>query len=189
MTVALLTPPVVEPLALAQVKQHLRVDHDHEDGLIAEILTAARQYAEHASGQRLITQRWRQYENALPASYCIVAKLAPVAAIETVTAFDAEGEPQVLAGDAVSLVRSTDPASIEIDQSIDPVIARNGLEIDLITGYGDLGTDVPDIIKRAILLLVAHWYEFRGAISPQEQPVSLPPGFDALLAAFRRCRL
>jgi len=52
-----------------------------------------------------------------------------------------------------------------------------------------MGVDIPDTLKRAILLLVTHWYEFRGAISPQQQPVSIPPGFDALVAAHRSVKL
>ncbi len=59
MTIALITPPALEPLSLDEVKAHLRVDHDHEDTLIADTLKAARQYVEFASGQRLITQVWR----------------------------------------------------------------------------------------------------------------------------------
>ena len=56
-------------------------------------------------------------------------------------------------------------------------------------GYGDRGPDVPDAFRRAILMLAAHWHEFRGAVAPDDQPVSMPPGFAALLAPFRRLAL
>jgi len=45
---------------------------------------------------------------------------------------------------------------------------------------------VPDTLKRALQMLIAHWYEFRGAISPGDQPVSIPPGFEALIHPFKR---
>ncbi len=90
--------------------------------------------------------------------------------------------------DAYRLDRS-DPVSLELSPDWPASAAQNGLEIDLVVGFGDLGVDVPDTLKRAILLLVAHWYEFRGAVPPSQQPVSLPPGFDRLVAAYRGVRL
>jgi len=48
---------------------------------------------------------------------------------------------------------------------------------------------VPDLLKRAILLLVAHWYEFRGAVSADQQPVSLPESYRQLIVGFREVRL
>ena len=65
----------------------------------------------------------------------------------------------------------------------------NGIEIDFIAGFGDAGPDVPDGLRRAILLLVAHWYEFRAAVGPQDQPVGYPPGYDRLIAGWRQRRL
>ena len=67
--------------------------------------------------------------------------------------------------------------------------AFNGLEIDFTAGYGEAGTDVPDLLKRAILLLVAHWYEFRTAFGAGDQPVSYPPAYARLIATYRPVRL
>ncbi len=39
----------------------------------------------------------------------------------------------------------------------------NGVEIDFSAGYGEAGTDVPDLAQRAMLMLVAHWFEFRAS--------------------------
>ena len=44
-------------------------------------------------------------------------------------------------------------------------------------------------LRSAILLLVAHWYEFRGAAMAGDQPVSIPVGFDRLVAPHRLARL
>jgi len=48
---------------------------------------------------------------------------------------------------------------------------------------------VPDLLKRAILLLVAHWYEFRSGFGPDDQPASFPPGYERLIAGYRAGRL
>ena len=48
---------------------------------------------------------------------------------------------------------------------------------------------MPDLLKRAILMLVAHWFEFRGVAGAADQPVGHPPGYDRIVAAYRRARL
>ena len=63
--------------------------------------------------------------------------------------------------------------------------ALNGIEIDFTAGFGESGTDVPDTLKRALLLHVAAMFEYRGAVSAADQPAVLPEGYDRLLAPFR----
>ena len=189
MTLAMVTPPAHEPLGLDDIKVHLRIDHSDEDLLLTDTLKAARQYVELASGQKLITQVWRQYETCFPADRELELKVAPVQGVVAITAFDAEGNPHVLGAEETMLVRGTDPAVLRFSDDFDSGLATNGLEIDLTVGMGDFGLDVDDALKRAILLLVAHWYEFRGAIPPAQQPVSLPAGFDNLMAPYRRLAL
>lgn len=189
MTIALIAPPAHEPLSLAEIKAHLRVDHDHEDSFLIETLKAARQYTEFASGVKLISQEWRQYENKRPHDGCIPLKLRPVQSINTVTAYDVEGNSTVLQTAQYQLTRTSDQPVLEISTSLDGYLLENGLEIDMVVGLGDFGVDTPESLKRAIMLLIAHWYEFRGAVSPSQQPVSLPPGFENLIMPHRRLNL
>jgi len=46
MPLQLVTPPVDEPVTLAEAKLHLRVDFDEDDALILALISAARQAAE-----------------------------------------------------------------------------------------------------------------------------------------------
>ncbi len=186
MTVALVTPPALEPLTLQEVKNHLRIDHEHEDNLLADTLKAARQFVEFSSHQKCISQTWRQYESRASDSCAVTLQVGPVISIASVTAFDAEGTPTVLSPETYGLFRGEDPSVLQFSNLMAQSTASNGFEIDIVAGFGDLGIDVPDTLKRAILLLVAHWYEFRGAVSPQDQPVSLPAGFETLISQFKR---
>ncbi len=189
MTVALISAPQLEPINLAEAKAHLRIDHSHEDPLISSTMTAARYYAETASGQKFITQSWRQYETCMADNRRIALRLRPVQSISAVTIYDQEGNPSILSSNDFELVRGSEPALLQFSSSISTAQAANGVEIDMVVGMGDFGIDVPDTIKRAILMLTAHWYEFRGAVDPRDQPVSIPSGFDALVSPFREMRL
>ena len=189
MTTALITAPASEPVSLADAKAHLRVDHDHEDQLIADTLRAARQHTEFASNSRFLTQAWRQYDNGLGSDRTIQLRVWPVQEIAAVTLFDRDGTPTVLGTDDYRLVRGHSPAALVVTPHIGIEKAANGAEIDIVAGFGDLGLDVPGTLRRAILLLLAHWYEFRGAIPPSQQPVSLPPGFETLVRGYRRVNL
>jgi len=189
MTLALITEPALEPLDLTDIKLHLRIDHDDEDQLLNDTLKAARQHVETISGRKLISQVWRQYETGFPENQQLTLKLAPVQSLVSVIAYDCDGNGQLLDTDTYQLIRGNQPSTIAFAPGVDRVTAINGLEIDLIVGMGDAGTEVDDALKRAILMLISHWYEFRGAVTPDQQPVSMPPGIDTLIAPYRRLGL
>ena len=65
----------------------------------------------------------------------------------------------------------------------------NGIEIDVTAGYGPSGVDVPSPLRQAIMMLVAHWYEHRGAVGHDLATALTPQGFDALIAPYRVIRL
>ena len=45
------------------------------------------------------------------------------------------------------------------------------------------------LLRRAILLLVAHWYEFRAEFGAGDQPVSYPAGYERMIAGYKARRL
>ena len=186
MTTALLTPPGSEPLSLTEIKAHLRIDHDHEDELLAGLLTAARQYVEHYCRQKIMLQVWRQYESEFPCDGALTLQVAPVRALNDVIAFDTQGQPASVDPSSYQLMRESDPTIVQFEQSFDPLQASNGLELDISVGMAEHAVDIDDAIKRAVLLLIGHWYEFRGVVTPQQQPVSIPPGVEALLSPYRK---
>ena len=176
MTLALVTPPAVEPVSVSEARRHLRVEADDEDAYLADLLVAARVHVEQAAGRQLVTQVWRRYAAGTAPVPLLVG---PVQRVEAVTVYDADGHAAALEpGDwtlwdeCLALAPGTS--------------AANGVEIDVVAGYGDAPADVPPALRRAILLLVAHGYEFRGAVAPDDQPVSIPPGFDRLVRPHRR---
>ena len=186
MTTALITKPALEPVTLSEAKSHLRVESTDEDALIGELIEVARGYVERIVGIQLITQSWRQYEDCWPLTKCLNLKVRPVQSVSSITIYAADGTPTVISPIDYQLDNISDLPRLYLEEHPSPGQTLNGIEIDIIAGFGDTGIDVPDTLKRAILLLVAHWYEFRGAVSPRDQPVSIPPGFDALISLHKR---
>ena len=79
MTAVLIEGPAVEPVSLAEVKEHLRVDGPDEEPLIVALITTARLTIEHLAGLALVTQRWAVVLDAWPDATAIELPVAPVA--------------------------------------------------------------------------------------------------------------
>ena len=66
-----ITAPATEPIDLATAKLHCRVDGTDEDTLIAALIVAAREQAEHETGRALVTQTWEQVHDAFPDAFVL----------------------------------------------------------------------------------------------------------------------
>ena len=60
-----------------------------------------------------------------------------------------------------------------------------GIELDVTVGFGDAAINVPEPLRQAIRLLVAHWYENRGLMADVDKGVVLPSTVAALIAPYR----
>jgi uncharacterized phiE125 gp8 family phage protein len=181
--------PTVEPVTLAEAKAHLRLDGTVDDDLLTGLVRAARQDVEQATGMALLDQSWRLALDRWPASGTALLKVHPLRAVLSVTLYGSEGEASVLAPESYQVDALSRPARIHVDTAPPALRAMNGVEIDFSAGFGETGADVPDLLRRAILLLVAHWYEFRAGFGPSDQPVSYPAGYGRLIAFYRAGRL
>lgn len=189
MTRLQLTAPTVEPITLAEAKAHLRVESDHEDELIQDLIKAARQEAERQTSICMIRQDWRLFLDHWPEHGVLELPVRPLLNVQEIRVFDAQGEAHILASNTYMVDRYASRPRIRVDIMPSAQQQLNGIEIDIRCGFGEAGADVPDLLKRAILVLVAHWFEFRGTYSAKEQPISIPPLFDRLIASERMVRI
>lgn len=190
MTVLQIQQPAVEPVSLADAKEHMRIDTSDEDGLISALIVAARSHVEAVTGVTMIHQTFRQYFSAWPTAATPLARF-PAVSVAAVTSYDSEGNPHDATASAEAMLPMQRPALVKLDASKVSLtgLGYNGIEIDFVAGYGETSVDVPPDLRRAVLMLVSHWYEFRGAIDPHQQAVSVPDGFEPLIASHRMVRI
>lgn len=186
MTYILTDPPQAEPLTLAEMKAHMRLDGDEEDALLTSLIKTAREHLERETGLCLITQGWRLLLDAWPQSGAVTITKGPVRNIDAIQVYDFDGEPEDISSPDQLLDGQARPARLWLRNPQLPGRPINGIEIDFRAGYGDTPTEVPDTLKRAMSLHVAHMFAFRGVVTPEQQPAGVPAGYERLIAPFCR---
>lgn len=185
MTLAVLTPPAAEPVAVVDLRAYLRLSGTEEDGLLADLISAARTHVEQATRRALITQNLRLYLDRWPVGRIARLPLAPVASVETVTIYDGNGVPSLLDPSDWQLDKASTPARMKVALgATGGGRALNGIEIDFTAGYGAAPEDVPAPFRQAVRMLAAHWFENREA-GTETAMASLPHGLDRLLSTYR----
>jgi uncharacterized phiE125 gp8 family phage protein len=187
MSSILLTPPAVEPVTLAEAKAYLRIDNDDDDAVISALIAGARSHVEAQTRRALITQTWRLVRDAWPGDGRVAVVPSPLRQITAARVYRLDGSTQTLDLQAFVANAAATPAIISFLTWSLPVPGRPaaGIEIDVEVGYGDGPADVPEPLRQAIKLLVAHWYENRGLIAVGQTLAVLPATVAALIAPFR----
>ena len=191
------TAPAVEPLTLADVKAHLRIDSNEEDALLQSLILTSRLHVEVALGLALITQTWSCFFDRWPLALsssvaALNLPLSPVKSVEAVRIYAEDGTfaSLPLSGFTFDLASRTPRVIRRLGtQTTDPGRRMNGIEISVTAGFGATAADVPAPIRQALLLLVAHWYEHRdpGEIGSPDARIPIP--ISALLASYIPVRL
>ena len=189
------TPATEYPVSLENIKAHLRIDHDDEDGLLAEYIKAATQQCE-----RLIPG-WRTFvattyrldlDRFPPGIQPLELPRPPLSSITTVAYADIDNASQTLVEDTdftthtsteqpgylVPILDSWPETYIETSG----VRMQNAVRITFVAGYASVAL-VPASIKHAIRLLVAQNYENREAVIVGQTATEVPMAVKSLLGA------
>lgn len=146
--------PADEPLTLAEAKLYLRIDHDHEDVLIHDLIVTARLTAEQWLKRSLITQSWKlAYDACLPE--CVTLPMGPVNEITGVTVVNRDNTTQAIDSDVYYLNAAKDTLIFE------SAVIGFRIEIVYVAGYGN-AADVPKPIRQGMMSHIAFMYETRG---------------------------
>lgn len=187
MSSILLSAPAVEPVSLAEAKAYLRVEHDDDDGVIAALVAGARVHVEAQTRRALIAQTWRLVRDAWPADGRIAVLPVPLRELSAARVYRLDGSAQSIDVEAFVADAASAPAVLSFGPGALPAPGRAaaGIEIDIDVGYGEAGSDVPEPLRQATRVLVAHWYENRGLIAVGGASGVLPESAAALIAPYR----
>lgn len=183
--------PTLEPLSLSEAKAHLRLETAADDALLSSLVITSRLHIEAALGLALTTQQWTLVLDAWPVRGTVAIPMRPVREVSEVRLRAADGSSAALdparyvlegAGLPPRLVASDGPLP-------QPGRAAGGIEIDFTAGFGPDPNDVPEPIRQALKLLVAHWYENREPIEIGSAATAIPPAVSQLLQSFAVVRL
>ena len=190
MALKLITAPAAEPVSTSEAKAHLRVDTTADDTYIGTLITVARQNVESHLRRSLINQTWEVVLDAFPAGVIRLPK-PPLASVTSIKYTDDDGVEATYSSDNYVVDSDTEPGRVVLKSGQTwPAVtlaAANGVRVRYVAGYGAAGSNVPQAIRQAILLVIGSLYENREDVLVA-QGVSigvLPFGVVALLAPYR----
>jgi uncharacterized phiE125 gp8 family phage protein len=185
MTLIETDPPLAEPVTLAELKAHLRIDTNDEDALLESLIRVARAHLEAVTGTALMPRGLRLVLDDWPVGQVIqlMAKRRsnPLMRFAFMTSMACPGNWRF----RVLLDAPRGPRGFSSRSRPHPGQAINGIEIEFTAGFGAV-TEIPPELLRAVLIHAAYLYEFRGAVSPDMQPAAIPTGYDRLIAPWVR---
>lgn len=189
MGLVLLTPPAAPLVTLDEAVLHLRVDGVAESSLIEGLVAAATAQAEAFTRRRFVTQSWRLTLDRFPAG-AIVLPFPPLVSVAGLAYVDGGGSLQAL-DPAAYLVRTAEtPGELVPAYGTTWPAARpqpDAVAVEFTCGYG-APEDVPEPIRRAVLLLVGTLYANRESVVTGTIATELPHTAEWLLGPFRVLR-
>ncbi len=186
-----LTSPAVEPISVTDVKTFLRFDNTHEDVLIGSLITTARLYVENKINRKLISQDCLLYLDKISKTRLLDIVVGPIQTVTQIQIYNANNSPTLIAPDSYELDLISYPARLFQKQADWAQETRkfNAIEITMRIGYGDNSTDVPEPIRQAMRILVAHWFERREPVILGSSAVHVPETVVSLLTPYMMVRL
>lgn len=155
-----------------------------EDTLLSALITTAREYCEGFQNRAYIVQTWELILDNWPYGDSIDIPLPPLQSITSIKYKNSTGIEATLA---------TNQYIVDPDSYLGRLVLAYGctwpnavlypagaIRVRFVAGYGDAATDVPQRVKQAMLLLIAHWYKNREAIDAGNMS-EIPLGVQELL--------
>jgi len=203
----LITPPAVEPISLAEAKQHARIEYPDDDDLVANLITAARLVCEKEIRRAFISQTWETYLDHWPwpsyypgamyhgSSYIPQTMSYPYTPLAMIQV----DNPNLISVASISYVdtsgatQTLDPSAYQVEPGapgrIHPAYGQTwpsvrcipgAITVNYLAGYGPAATDVPECVRTAIKMMVAELYEQREMTAAQAYQAN--PIFECLLS-------
>ncbi len=205
--------PSREPVLLDEVKEHLRIDSDHEDAKIVGFIASAREAIETATGLYLIDRNidvfidgWgslqplgseRCYDDLdyiVPSNASIAVALLPlkpVSVVNAITLIDEEGTETEWNATNYQFQPGLEPKLRLANGASWPIPSSRfeGIKISVTAGYGSDWNVVPEALRQAIMMMATKIYVCRGDNDVSQVNLLKSSGAGGLLQSFRRVRI
>ena len=195
MGLVLLEPPAAPLVSTAEAQLHLRSENPQESPLLDALVAAATLQAEAFCRRRFVSQKWRLTADGFPTPCpprwypALQLPYPPLVSVESIQYVDPDGVTQTMLPAEYSVRTGETPGEIVPAYGKWWPTPRDQLDavaVEFICGYGD-PADVPEAIRRAVVLLVGTLYANRETVAPTAmQPI--PHTAEWLLGPFRVVR-
>ena len=185
-TYQVITPASTYPVSLTEAKSHLKVDTTADDTYITSIIKAATQLSEEYTNRFFI-------DTVIDQTCSDFAQLqtlfkSKVSAVAYVKYYDSDNSLQTLSATVYDTQLNYEPSQIQLayDKSFPEITKRNDAVVARYTvGYGSAASDVPEIIKQAILLTIGNFYQNRNSVVIGRIATELPMNVKWLLDTYK----
>ncbi|GAA6192289.1 hypothetical protein NBRC116597_22090 [Phaeobacter sp. NW0010-22] len=180
-------------LPITQFKAHLRLgtgfaEDSLQDEILVSFLRAAVAAIEARSGKVLIARdfsltlhRWRDRGGE-------VLPVAPVRDVQQLVLVDAMGVETVLVTEDYRLEKDSQRPRLRPAGSLFPMVAVGGsIKVSFTAGMASDWGGLPADLAQAVLLLAAHYYEYRNETGLSDG--CMPFGVSSLIQRYRQVRL
>ena len=175
--------PAAEPITAAEAKAQMRVEHTDDDTLIDRLVDTAIDFVDVTGslGKAMITQTWGEWFAPNPGS--IVLSLGPVQSVSAIKYYDTDNALQTATLSNFHVLGTKDQTVLKPKSGYSwptTFLRDDAIKIEYVVGYGDAASDVPQTVRHALMMLVAHLYENRE-LSIERSMSQVPFGFEALI--------
>lgn len=179
-------------LPLEALKTHLRLgtgfgSGDIEDSILASFLRAAIAAVEGRTGKAIMRRLFKLILSEWHTRDVHVLPTAPVEAIVRIEQVATDGTRTVVDADRYWLQRDGQQPRLRAGGSLPEVPQGGTVEVLLEAGYAAGWVDVPSDLRQAVMMLAAHYYEYRNDTGLSEG--CMPFGVSSLIERYRTMRL
>lgn len=188
-----ITAPTTEPISLATVRLHLRLDaygsppSHPDDSLVTSLITAVRQNAEDYTGLKIANGTYEMRADSFK-DFESNLQTWPVTSISSVSYVDLNDETKTLTSSDYVLDTYTRPARLKPSLTKITFPAAKEVTIRFVAGFTDGQSPnqypMPKPLESAMLLMIGHLYDNREAVS-MDQSYERPLGAIYLMNPYR----
>lgn len=185
-TYQVITASTLYPVDLIEAKSHLKVDISTDDTYIESIIKAATQLSEEYTNRFFIDTVIEQTCSSFNDLETLFK--SKVSSVEYVKYYDTDNTLTLLDASIYNTQLQYEPSQIQLanNKSFPNFTKRNNAVVAKYTvGYGAAASDVPEIIKQAILLTIGNFYQNRNSVVIGRIATELPLNVKWLLDTYK----